>query len=178
MRTKSKISSVFLCLFFWGGRVDIQLNTPLISPSPNCFFFEIFSVCLHSTTVFCILLTKQTKYNIWANPVTDPPLISPKAKNFFDLFHILFFFIGKLEGGVNCPLIFPKICSKGGGQLGGYGLTLLRVLQSFCFSSDQTLIVIRKKKSICQPFARVNLGGDNAPLPTTMILINFLPAAD
>jgi len=34
------------------------------------------------------------------------PLVSPKAKFFFDLFHILFFFHRKIEGGGgNCPLI-------------------------------------------------------------------------
>ena len=46
--------------------------------------------------------------------LTPPPLISQKAKFFFDLFHILFFFYRKIVVGLTALAYFPKICSKGG----------------------------------------------------------------
>ena len=54
-------------------------------------------------------------YTQSTDPYLTDPLISPKAENFFDLFHVLFFFSRKIGGGLTDPPYFPENMLEGGG---------------------------------------------------------------
>jgi hypothetical protein len=53
-------------------------------------------------------------YTQSTDPYLTDPLISPKAENFFDLFHVLFFFSRKIGGGLTDPPYFPENMLEGG----------------------------------------------------------------